>query len=520
MATVVLGSAQVPLTAVTAVEIAIIVLAAAPVLRVLGKPAVSRECRERPAVAAALLSGLLVVGFATSWAITYSADTRLAITCLAALFGPLSYLRSRTAYGAGRGLPPGSLGIGTSLDAITDPSFYLQEAQRHGWVFKMSQFGRPVVCIADLATGFDFFAVNRESLAQANWAFNRLLPGGYVEFMEGDQHRHYRAILETAFGAAVDDSCQSDIRRSFATHLRRLAAANAGGPVALPQVIDRLAIASMLRMVVGLDSDDPRVDSFAEQFARLRDRPRQLLPVPRQLQATFDQTVESVLALGNAIATTGRLDSLHRSVLSEIAARQPGYGADRAIAGNLTFMINDGATMLRRLYGWIITFACDHPEALADIRASVAAPVEPPSPPNDAALRFVAETLRLRESEFIYRVTRRACHLNSYRVPAGWLVRLCVHEAHRRPAVFPDPERFDPRRFIQSFAADDYSPFGRGAHGCFPAPMVVAIGAGFVQALAHYDWRTAVAAPPERINRHWGFWQPGEAFRFSVVDRP
>ena len=69
-------------------------------------------------------------------------------------------------------------------------------------------------------------------------------------------------------------------------------------------------------------------------------------------------------------------------------------------------------------------------------------------PPVDPATAFVMETLRLEQSEFLYRRVVAPIDIDGRTIPAGWILRLCVNEAHRDPAVFPDPDRFDPRRFL------------------------------------------------------------------------
>ena len=60
--------------------------------------------------------------------------------------------------------------------------------------------------------------------------------------------------------------------------------------------------------------------------------------------------------------------------------------------------------------------------------------------------------------------------LSDYRVPAGSIVFLIPYVVHRRPALWPDPERFDPERFRPEPAADRprfaYFPFGGGPRHC------------------------------------------------------
>ena len=49
------------------------------------------------------------------------------------------------------------------------------------------------------------------------------------------------------------------------------------------------------------------------------------------------------------------------------------------------------------------------------------------------AARVVLETLRLRQSEFIFRATLQDIEFRGFLIPRGWLVRICVWESHRDP---------------------------------------------------------------------------------------
>jgi cytochrome P450 len=132
---------------------------------------------------------------------------------------------------------------------------------------------------------------------------------------------------------------------------------------------------------------------------------------------------------------------------------------------------------------------------------------------------FVYETLRLHGSPYIYRVVTREGRLGSYRLPRGWLVRLCVREAHRRPEVLPDPERFDPSRFMgRHYEPSEFLPFSDGAHACFADALSIAVARAMILELARaYDVRTVVDGPAEGGNRHWDFWRPSRRWRITMT---
>jgi cytochrome P450 len=127
----------------------------------------------------------------------------------------------------------------------------------------------------------------------------------------------------------------------------------------------------------------------------------------------------------------------------------------------------------------------------------------------------------MRMTPYIYRKVVRDLRLGSYRVPRGWLLRICVREAHHRPDVFPSPDAFEPSRFAaRSFGPDEFCPFSAGPHACFADTFVMAVARTFLVHLAlNYDERIARDGPVEGSNRHWTYGQPGAQLRVSLTPR-
>nr|MBA2633984.1 hypothetical protein [Chloroflexota bacterium] len=116
--------------------------------------------------------------------------------------------RARPSYGRRRGLPPGSLGLRSSLEALTDYHFYEKQARRHGPIFKTSQYYRPVVCVVGLSRAREFLRLHREQLSPAPLPINRLFTGGLLRFMEPDRHRVYRGLLQSCMTSQVIRDCE------------------------------------------------------------------------------------------------------------------------------------------------------------------------------------------------------------------------------------------------------------------------------------------------------------------------
>ncbi|CAG9578631.1 unnamed protein product [Danaus chrysippus] len=83
----------------------------------------------------------------------------------------------------------------------------------------------------------------------------------------------------------------------------------------------------------------------------------------------------------------------------------------------------------------------------------------------------IKESLRLYPSvPFIARNLTQDTVLSGYTVPANTFVHLFIYDLHRRPDLFPDPERFIPERFLPENCLNRhpyaYIPFSAGSRNC------------------------------------------------------
>uniref|UniRef100_UPI003B6372B6 uncharacterized LOC105567836 n=1 Tax=Vollenhovia emeryi TaxID=411798 RepID=UPI003B6372B6 len=85
--------------------------------------------------------------------------------------------------------------------------------------------------------------------------------------------------------------------------------------------------------------------------------------------------------------------------------------------------------------------------------------------------RCIKEALRLYPSVFfISRVVNEEVQLKSYLIPAGTAVQLNIYGVHRDPNFWPNPEVFDPDRFLPENIRNrhpySYIPFSAGPRNC------------------------------------------------------
>jgi cytochrome P450 len=102
----------------------------------------------------------------------------------------------------------------------------------------------------------------------------------------------------------------------------------------------------------------------------------------------------------------------------------------------------------------------------------------------------------------VLRVARRDTELDGYFIRKGTVVMLSQYILHRRPDVFPDPERFDPLRFAPERELQlpryAYLPFGTGHRTCIGSHLALVEGQLVLATLAQHvrfelvDMRPAV----------------------------
>ncbi len=123
---------------------------------------------------------------------------------------------------------------------------------------------------------------------------------------------------------------------------------------------------------------------------------------------------------------------------------------------------------------WALSVLVRHPAIAARIREE-----------RDRALvdRCVNETLRLYPAFWtVIRVANAPITLEGRTFPKGAVCFVSPYCVHHNPAVWPDPERFDPDRFVnRQGVRGDFIPFGYGARACIGARLAQGIVRDTVQ---------------------------------------
>jgi cytochrome P450 len=192
----------------------------------------------------------------------------------------------------------------------------------------------------------------------------------------------------------------------------------------------------------------------------------------RQLREKTNVALMGVIERRRAGRTAGLTDVLSLLLGMRDEAGEP--LSNEELHDELLTLLIAGHETTATALEWTLHFLLHSPSQLARVRAELRAvvddgPVEPVHLPRleflDAVLK---ESLRLRP--VLPNVARRLAtpmQLGRYTLAAGTFVAPCIYLTHHDEALYPEPERFLPERWI-GHKPDPYQwlPFGGGARRC------------------------------------------------------
>ncbi|WP_404962159.1 cytochrome P450 [Streptomyces sp. 147326] len=238
-----------------------------------------------------------------------------------------------------------------------------------------------------------------------------------------------------------------------------------------------------------------------------------LLDIPAGDQERFAAWVATMLSPRSREGLVQAIGDIHRFLVDLVALRRAAPGDDmlsRLIAArdeedrltedelvSLAFLIlGAGSENVQHVISAGVLTLIEHPEQLAELRvrpARVADAVEEIlryTSPNQTAIR---------------RFPTEAVEIGGVPIPAGDTVLFSLASAHRDPARYPDPDRFDIDRADKAHLA-----LGHGMHYCLGAPLArlqltLALGS-IIERLPHLR----LARPADRLRWH-------STFRFRAL---
>lgn len=165
--------------------------------------------------------------------------------------------------------------------------------------------------------------------------------------------------------------------------------------------------------------------------------------------------------------------------------------SDAAIHDELVTLLLAGHETTANALAWALAWLVASPEVLERLTAEVDEANDDPD--TLGKLPYLGavcnEALRiLPVFPIVMRVAAREWQGSTLTLPAGARIAPCIYLVHRRPDLYPEPDRFRPERFLdRTFSPSEFIPFGGGARRC--------IGAAF----ALYEMRIILATVLRRF---------------------
>jgi len=416
--------------------------------------------------------------------------------------------KQRRQRGRAQGWPPGSVRAGP--DAMIVHDHFARRKAREGPVFKTMFAGSPTVCIADLDFARALFREHATDLSHAWGPIERFVPGGTIR--EGSEPRHtvLRRLHTRALTPGVVRSWEPTITQRVASHLTTMALDAPDRGVDPRPHVREMVLATWSDLLLGIPPEDPAYDEVSTLVSDL-DPDRHIYARALPDDEVLRNLDRFAALLVNAQRERGRFRDCP-SMAMRFEETEPGALTDPGTVRNVIYETINTRDDMAGLLMWVLKFLADDPAWLARLRAADGDEV-------GLADRIVSETLRLAQSEYIFRRAVREIRFGGVVIPATWAVRVCIHEIHRDPEKFDHADRFDPDRFRDDGCGRElYAPFGIDHHSCVGESLARTMARIFVTELARgFDAETIRDGPVElTIERHWA---PSSRWRVALRTR-
>ena len=400
------------------------------------------------------------------------------------------------AFSKGSRLPPGDLDPSDG-SMFTDQRYNLKKAEELGAIFKTMWGNQYTTCIVGHARARRMLIANEDSFPGATIDLKGLFPIGALRGMSGEVHAKYRRLFILSLQATPLSAYDVAFRAWMLDNLSILAGKFTGTAVPgteLRATLRDISTGIMMRMLFGIAPGTP---DYIALFANYRQfGPHHPVYVIKAEHAeVFGRIRQRIKGLAAQIRR-GPPEEYPPSFLKYLVESD---SLDETALGNLMYMFEPSHFDLYSLWRWIMKQLVSAPMIMDRVKAA----------PADGARALceaiVLETLRLEQGEELYRRPSADVVFEKLLIPKGTIMRARIWEGHKDPAIFPEPFKFDPNRFLgKSYPFEQYAPFGLDKRRCVGADFVVSLSAMFVEILLKkFSISAAGDGPPVFGAYHW-----------------
>jgi cytochrome P450 len=342
------------------------------------------------------------------------------------------------------------------------------------FTLRIPVFGN-VVIVTDPAMAKQVFTTSTDDLGNLQPNLSRVFGPGSVFALEGGEHRKRRKLLTPPFHGKSIKNYEKIVEEET---LRETASWPVGAEFETLEPMMRITLNIILRAIFGADGDElEKLRRIIPPWVTLGSR-LVVLPTPtrdlgrfspwnklaayrREYNGVIDYLVDQALADPHLDDRTDVLALFLRSTYDDGSAM-----SRSEIADELLTLLAAGHETTASTLAWAFERLSRHPGVLADLVAEADA---------DGAELRQATILEVQRSRTVIDFAGRhvlapSIELGQWRIPKGYSVMVSIGQLHANTDEFPDPDRFDPKRFVgnrpNTFA---WIPFGGGTRRCVGA---------------------------------------------------
>lgn len=333
-----------------------------------------------------------------------------------------------------------------------------------------------------------------------------------IDWWNGDNHMPLRRKVMPAFdGAALEGYEEAMI----AAASLRIAEWPVDAPVSFSKLMHALARDVIMSVVFGVTEEKRRQrleHAFIDLDEALRSPGmigRYFLAMGRGGKWPRFQKLDAINAKIDAI-TQEEID--HRRAHPQSAERKDCLAIflriqaedkdslmnDRMIAVFQRLLLIAGYETTAVTLAWVAERLVRHPLIMARLEASLARG-------EDKYLdAVITEVMRLRPAlPVTLRYAEKDFRMNDVLVKAGTVIMVYINAVHKRADVYPEPERFDPERFLEARPHPHrWLPFGGGAHRCLGGAFAMVEARVLLRTILKHRRFEADTSPDERVDQH------------------
>ncbi|MDF2823644.1 MAG: cytochrome [Mycobacterium sp.] len=350
---------------------------------------------------------------------------------------------------------------------------------RHGSAFtiRVPVFGNMVV-VTDPALAKQVFTASTDDLGNIQPNLSRIFGPGSVFALEGSEHRRRRKILTPPFHGKAMKNYERIVEEETARETASWAPGPSAHEIETLEPMMRITLNIILRAIFGADGTSlETLQRIIPPWVTLGSR-LAVLPTPtrtfgtwtpwgrlaayrRDYNAVVDQLIEAARKDPAFDQRTDVLALLLRSTYED------GTPMTRSEIGDeLLTLLAAGHETTASTLAWSFERISRHPTVLQGLVT------EAEDDGNEYRQAVILEVQRNRTViDFAGRhVLAPVFELGDFLIPQGYSVSVAIGQVHGNADEFPDPQRFDPQRFLGARPSTfGWVPFGGGTRRCVGA---------------------------------------------------